>query len=48
MGKYEPASEGFVAAVDPLVAQEVSSEAESSSAEGTSERTLERIYKEEK
>ena len=48
MGKYEPTSEGFVAAVDPLVTQEVSSEAEGSSAEGTSEGTLERIYKEEK
>ena len=40
MGKYEPTSEGFVAAVDPLVAQEVSSEAEGSSAKGTSEWTL--------
>ena len=38
----EPASEGLVAAVDPLVAQEVSSKTESSSAEGAGERTLDK------
>ena len=36
----KPASEGLVAAVNPLVAQEVSSKTESSSAEGASEGTL--------